>query len=259
MKKILAMLLAMLLIVCSISALAEAEEPQVGGDLIIGLSYEPDTLNVYSTHLLGDVQAMVVEGLLVPNSEMEYEAVLATEVPTVENGGTVMSEDGQTMDITYHLRDDVYWHDGEKLTSADVLCTWETLKNPDWDAESKDGVEDIDSIEIPDDYTVVCHYNTVTPDFAQTLFTFGIMPKHIIEGVDMNDPNNGYNNCPIGTGPYKFEEWVSGEYIKLSRNENYYGDNGPYIDTVTFRFVTDENTRINMLKAGELQHRLHQL
>ncbi len=252
MKKILAMLLAMLLIVCSISALAEAEEPQVGGDLIIGLSYEPDTLNVYSTHLLGDVQAMVVEGLLVPNSEMEYEAVLATEVPTVENGGIVMSEDGQTMDITYHLRDDVYWHDGEKLTSADVLCTWETLKNPDWDAESKDGVEDIDSIEIPDDYTVVCHYNTVTPDFAQTLFTFGIMPKHIIEGVDMNDPNNGYNNCPIGTGPYKFEEWVSGEYIKLSRNENYYGDNGPYIDTVTFRFVTDENTRINMLKAGEL-------
>lgn len=100
--------------------------------------------------------------------------------------------------------------------------------------------------------TVVCHYNTVTPDYAQTLFTFGIMPKHDIEGVDMNDPNNGYNSSPCGTGPYKFSEWVSGEYIKLVRNENYYGDNGPYLDTVTFRFVTDENTRINMLKSGEI-------
>lgn len=250
MKRALAIVLAAMLLLCGTGAVAE-ETPRTGGDLVIGLQYEPDTLNVYSTHLLGDVQAMMVEGLLVPNAEMEYVPVLAKEVPTVENGGIVMNDDG-TMDITYHLRDDVYWHCGEKFTSADVLATWEALKNPDWQAESKDGVDDIESIELPDDYTVVCHYNTVTPDYAQTLFTFGIMPKHDIEGVDMNDPNNGYNSSPCGTGPYKFSEWVSGEYIKLVRNENYYGDNGPYLDTVTFRFVTDENTRINMLKSGEI-------
>ena len=252
MKRLLAILLAAMLILTCATALAEEETPRMGGDLVVGLGYEPDTLNVYSTHLMGDVQAMIVEGLLVPGPDMEYVPVLATEVPTVENGGIVMSEDGQTMDITYHLREGVKWHDGEPLTSADVLATWETLKNPEWDAESKDGVDDIDSIELPDDYTVVCHYNKVTPDFAQTLFTFGIMPKKYIEGVDMNDPNNGYNNSPIGTGPYKFSEWVSGEYIKLVRNEDYWGDNGPYLDSITIRFVTDENTRINMLKSGEL-------
>ena len=81
------------------------ETPRQGGEIVVGLSYEPDTMNVYSTHLLGDVQAMVVEGLLVPNSEMEYVPVLAKEVPTVENGGIVMDETAGTMDVTYHLRE----------------------------------------------------------------------------------------------------------------------------------------------------------
>lgn len=251
MKKILAVFLAVALALSGTAALADSEEPKMGGDLVIGLGYEPDTLNVYSTHLLGDVQAMIVEGLLVPNADMEYVPQLATEVPTVENGGIELHDDG-TMDITYHLRDNVYWHCGEKLTSADVAYTWECLKNPEFEAESKDGVDDIESIDCPDDLTVVCHYLRQTPDYAQTLFTFGIMPKHDIEGVDMNDPNNGYNDQPCGTGPYKFVEWVRGEYIKLERNDNYWGDNGPYLDTVTFRFVTDENTRINMLKTGEI-------
>lgn len=233
------------------SGSASAGEPVQGGDLVIALSYEPDTLNVYSTHLMGDVQAMVAEGLLVPGPDMEYVPVLAKEVPTVENGLIELHDDG-TMDITYNLQEGVTWHDGEPLTSADVVATWEALANPDWQAESKDGVDDIDSIDTPDDLTVVCHYNRQTPDFAQTLFTFGIMPKHMIDGVDMNDANNGYNSSPVGTGPYKFVEWVHGDHITLERNDDYWGEEGPYLDTVTFRFVTDENTRINMLKTGEI-------
>ena len=98
---------------------------------------------------------------------------------------------------------------------------------------------------------MVCHYNKQNPDFAQCLFTFGIMPKHIIEGLDLNDPTNAYDTFPIGTGPYKFVEWKHGEYVKLEKNEDYWGENGPYMDTVTWLFVTDENTRINMLKTGE--------
>ena len=252
MKKLLAVLLVAMFAVVGINAaFAEGEAPVYGGDLVIGLSFEPDTMNVYSTHLMGDVQAMCVEGLLIPNGDMIYEPVLAKEVPTVENGGIVMDAEAGTMDIIYHLQENVYWHCGEKFTSRDVVATWETLKNPEWDAESKDGVDDIDSIECPDDYTVICHYNKITPDYAQTLFTFGIMPAHDIEGVDMNDENNGYNSSPCGTGPYMFSEWVAGEYIKLVRNENYWRE-GAYMDSLTVRFVTDENTRITMLKNGEL-------
>ena len=58
-----------------------------GGTLTAGLTYDIDTLNVYSTGFLGDVQAAVVEGLVAPNQHAQYVPVLATEVPTIENGG----------------------------------------------------------------------------------------------------------------------------------------------------------------------------
>lgn len=226
----------------------EAAPASAGNDLVIALNYEPDTMNIYATHLLGDVQAMVVEGLLVPNGDMVYVPRLAKEVPTVENCLITMKDDG-TMDITYNLREGLKWHDGEPVTSADVKITWETVSASEW--ESTDGCYDIDSIDCPDDLTVVCHYNKQTPDFAQRLFTFGIMPKHIIKNLDMADETNEYDNAPVGTGPYKFVEWKRGEYIRLEKNEDYWGE-GPYMDSVTFRFIEDENTRINMLKTGEI-------
>jgi peptide/nickel transport system substrate-binding protein len=234
----------------SVVSLAEATEPTKGGTLTVALSYEPDTLNVYSTHLMGDVQAMAVEGLLVPDENMQYVPALALEVPTVENGLIVLNEDG-TMDITYNLRQGVLWHDGTPFTSKDVKATWEALCDETWDAEGAAGATDITSIDLPDDYTVVCHYSYQTLDYAAKIFTFGIMPAHLIEGADMNDMNNAYNSTMVGTGPYKFVEWVPGEYLYLAANENYWGE-GPYLDGVYFRFVPDENARITMLKAGEV-------
>ena len=107
-----------------------------GGTLTVGLTYDIDTLNVYSTGYLGDVQAAVVEGLLAPNGEAEYVPVLATEVPTLQNGGIVLTDGGKKMTVTYKLRPNVKWHDGQPFTSADVKFTWEAVKNEKFIAES---------------------------------------------------------------------------------------------------------------------------
>src|SRR4029077_13789282 len=79
-----------------------------GGTLTIGLTYDVDTLNVYSTGFLGDVQAAVVEGLLAPDSKAKYVPVLALEVPTLANGGIKVA-DGK-MRVAYKLRPDVTRH-----------------------------------------------------------------------------------------------------------------------------------------------------
>ncbi len=71
-----------------------------------------------------------MEGLLAPDTHAKYVPVLATEVPTVQNGGIVLSPDGKTMKITYKLRPNVKWHDGKPFTSADVKFTWEAVKDP---------------------------------------------------------------------------------------------------------------------------------
>ena len=76
---------------------------------------------------------------------------LAAEVPTAENGG--ISEDGLTW--TFTLRDDAKWHDGEPFTSRDVQFTWETIMNPDVAVRSRTGHDKVESVETPDEYTVV--------------------------------------------------------------------------------------------------------
>ena len=226
-----------------------------GGTLTAGLTYDIDTLNVYSTGYLGDVQAAVVEGLLAPNEHAEYVPVLATEVPTVKNGGIELVDGGKKMKINYKLRPGVTWHDGRPFTSADVKFTWEAVKNPKFVAESKDGTEDIESIDTPDDLTVICHYNTITPDFASTLFTFGILPKHALEGKDLN--TDIYNEKPLGTGPFMVKEFKRGQYVLTERYPDYWrkndkGERLPYIDQLVFKIIPDSNTLITQLKSGEL-------
>jgi len=231
---------------------ADPKDDKYGGTIIVGYPSEPDTLNVYSTHLGGDVQACVVEGLLVPDGDMKYVPVLAKETPTLENGLIKMTDDGK-MNITYNLKEGVLWHDGEKFTSADVLYTWEALKDESFIAESKEGVYDVEKIDIPDDYTVVVYYKAQKADFSEQLFTFGILPKHVCEGTDLNE-QTGYNRAPIGTGPFKFKEWKSGEYIELVKNENYHVDGEPYLDGIVFRFINDQNTQMAQLKTGEINY-----
>lgn len=235
-----------------VSEPSDGSGDKYGGTVVIGYANEPDTLNVYSTHLLGDVQACMVEGLLVPDGDMHYQPVLAKEVPTLDNGLIEMTDDDK-MTITYHLKEDVKWHDGQPFTSADVKYTWEALSDESFLAESKEGVADIERIETPDDYTVVCYYKYRVPDFADQLFTFGILPKHMCEGTDLNE-QTGYNRAPIGTGPFKFKEWKSGEYIELVKNEDYHVEGQPYLDGIVFKMITDQNTQIAQLKTGEIDY-----
>ncbi len=228
---------------------------QQGGTLTIGLGYEIDTLNPYATGFLGDVQATVLEGLVAPDSNAQYVPVLATEVPTLGNGGIELSEDGKTMTVTYKLREGVKWSDGEPFTSEDVVFTWEAVKNPDFLAESKDGTDDIDSIDTPDPLSVVVNYNTVAPDFASTLFTFGILPKHVLKGQDLNTTD--FNQKPVGTGPFVVKNYQAGQFVELERNPNYWekADDGtqlPYLDGLVFRIIPDSNTLVTQLKSGEV-------
>jgi peptide/nickel transport system substrate-binding protein len=224
-----------------------------GGTLTIGLTYDVDTLNVYSTGFLGDVQAAVVEGLLAPDSKARYVPVLALEVPTLANGGIKLL-DGK-MRVAYKLRPDVTWHDGKPFTSADVKFTWEAVKDPKFIAESKDGTAEIESIERPDDLSVIVNYSRVAPNFASTLFTFGILPKHALEGKDLN--TDSYNEKPLGTGPYVVKEFKHGQYALIERNPNYWrkdekGERLPYIDRMVFKIVPDSNTLSTQLKSGEV-------
>jgi len=218
--------------------------------LIVGYDREPDTMNRYATHILEDIEAGVVEGLVTNDEEMKIIPVLAAELPTTENGGVIVRADGG-MDVTWKLRPGVKWHDGVPHTSADVKFTVDAINKGDWKPESVDGFDRIASVDTPDSLTAVVHYKEVYAPY-QLQFVRGTLPKHVLEGRDLNTAND-YNRAPLGTGPYKVKEWKTGEYILLERAEGYWrGPEYPKIKQLLFRFLTNTTTRINLLKSGEV-------
>ena len=153
---------------------------------------------------------------------------------------------------TFHLREGVNWHDGEPFTSADVQWTVQSILDYGEGANAYEYVSMVDSIECPDDYTVVFHLNTPCATFVNNCanyYGFDILPKHLYEGTDVD--TNPYNAAPVGTGPFKYVESELGSYCRLEANPDYYGD-GPYLDEIVFTFVPDETTAMTSLEAGEV-------
>lgn len=218
--------------------------------LIVGYDREPDTMNRFSTHILEDIQSCIVEGLVTTDEEMRVVPLLASEIPTFENGGVQLRADGG-MDVTWKLRPGVSWHDGQPFTSADVQFTVHAVNSPEYNPESTDGFDRITSVDTPDSLTAVVHYKEVYAPY-QLQFIRGALPKHLLQGRDI-DRAMDYNRSPLGTGPYRVAEWRTGEYVLLERVPHYWrGDSLPKIRRVLFKFLPNTTTRINQLKSGEV-------
>ena len=246
--------MTVILILASVALIACSGQPRRAGPsndlLVVGYDREPDTMNRYATHILEDIESCVVEGLVTNDERMNIIPVLAAELPTLANGGVRMRNDGG-MDVTWKLRAGVRWHDGVPHTAADVKFTVDAINKGDWKPESVDGFDRITSVDTPDSLTAVVHYKEV---YAPYLLQFvrGTLPRHLLEGRDLNTAND-YNRAPLGTGPYRVKEWRTGEYILLEKVPDYWrGAEYPRIRQLLFRFVTNTTTRINQLKAGEV-------
>jgi len=174
---------------------------------------------------------------------------LVTELPSMENGG--ISEDG--MVITMHLRDDLEWSDGEKLTADDFIFTWEMAINPANSVASTYPYDRISSIEAPDDTTVVINFIEPFAPWLATLW-HGILPAHILKPVfeaEGTIDNAPWNLAPtVGCGPYVLDTWESGSFARFVRNDNWWGEE-PKIDEVFFRFVPDDASQVAALQAGD--------
>ena len=228
---------------------------QQGGTLRVALGYDLDTLDPYASGFLTDVQATFLAGLVTPNHDAEYDPVLVEEVPTLENGGITFNEDHTKMIVTYHLLPDLKWADGEPLTSADVLFTWEAINDPAYLGPEKGPAADIERIETPDELTAVVYYNGIYSGFKASMFTYGLLPQHALEGKDLN--TDAFWDAPFGAGPYMVTEFVRGQHVVVERNPYYHevDENGvqlPYIDQIVFMITPDSNTQTTQLRSGEI-------
>jgi len=212
---------------------------------------EPDTLNPIYTNMWFSSITQQLWGCWAWEYDDQNAPFprLVTEIPSTENGG--VSEDGLT--VTMNLRDDIVWSDGTPMTSADFIFTYDMVMAEANAASTQYPYDYLESIEAPDDRTVVM---TFAEPFApwQATFWKGVMPKHVLEPVFEAEGSiieAEWNLAPtVGCGPFVFEEGESGSFMRFVKSENYWlGE--PKLDEVFFQFVPDDASQTAAMIAGD--------
>ena len=247
MKKIAALLLTALMAVGTIagtvSVHAEAPYSPSEETLVVANKGNPTSL----FHL--NVSAVSVN---TPFSETLYDRLTSYD-GTTNSVGPMLATEWEYIDDThvrFKLRDDVVSHAGDPFTANDVIYSIKTAIDSGA-LGNYFGMFNLDECQVEDDYTVVLATNHVEPYF---LYTLANVPLGMV--VQASVENNGGLeaqglNPTAGTGPYKFVEWSDGSYIKLERNDNYWG-NTPYYKNVEIRIIGDASARIMNLESHDI-------
>jgi peptide/nickel transport system substrate-binding protein len=155
-----------------------------------------------------------------------------------------VSHQGKT--ITFYLRKGVKWHDGAEFTAEDCLFTYRKLVDPNVVTPYSSSYMDVLKAEAVGKYIFrVTYKEPFSP--ALESWSMGIIPKHILAGRDIN--TDSFSRNPIGTGPYKFKEWIAGQKIVLVANDDYF-EGRPHIDQFIYRIIPDSATMFQELLSG---------
>ncbi|GAC1388434.1 MAG: peptide-binding protein [Vulcanimicrobiaceae bacterium] len=211
-----------------------------------------DTLNpalAYS-YAANAVSEAMFDGLVKLDAHGVTQPDLALRVPSAANGG--LSADGTT--LTYHLREDVRWHDGAPFTSADVAFTFKVLRDPHINGANRAVYALVTSLETPDAYTVRVHLRHPSVMAANRLFCVGwnggILPKHLL-GHSRDVNRDAFNQHPVGTGPYAFRSWERGSRLVLQANHHYFARE-PQIERLEILEVPNANTLLNLISTRQI-------
>lgn len=225
-----------------VSAVTAGDDAKIADEIDIARSGSVTTLDPVLLSYTPDIQIvnMICEELVTTSDD-------GTEiVPSLAETWDI-SEDGLT--YTFHIIPDLKFSDGTDVTGDDWKFSFEramTTEESPWAF----AVSNIASVDTPDDDTVVI---TLKEQAANTLsnlscFSVALQSKAQYEATNSYADAGSY---PIGTGSYAVSEWVQDDHITLTANPNFHGD-APKTATIKFQTVTDDNSRMMMLKAGEV-------
>jgi peptide/nickel transport system substrate-binding protein len=234
-----------------ISRRLQAQES--GGTLIVGTETDIEGFDPGHAGALATTRVIstVLEGLVkyTPGT-VDLEPLLATEVPSLENGG--ISEDGLT--YTYNLREGVTFHDVSEFNAESVVMSYRRLFDPDfeyYDATNTSGffLAGLTAVEALDDYTVQFTLGAPNSAFIElsNIYAGRVLSPTAIQ----NEPPEQWAEGGYGTGPFRLVAWERGVRVELERNEDYWGTPA-LLDRLIFRPIPEPTSRVAALLSGEV-------
>lgn len=174
------------------------------------------------------------------------------------------SPDNKT--ITYKLRKDVKFHDGQPLTAKDVAFSFKVMLDPKYKGvrtstflpilgakDYREGkAQDVAGIKVINDYEISFTMNEPSASMLTFLNSYSILPSHLFKDAKIDELDKHPNTAkPVGAGPFKFNEYKTDQYIELVRNENYFLGK-PKLEKVIWKIITNQDTQVAQLKTGEI-------
>ena len=219
-------------------------------------SAEPAYGDTYIDSLLGDISSLVptltsdasshAVGSLIYSGLVRYDKNLAPEGDLAESW--TFSPDCRR--LTFRLRPNIRWHDGQPFTADDVVFTWQTITDPKTPSPYKADYADVERVHA--EGRDVVHVDYRRP-YAKALTSWAtwMLPRHLLEpyareGRLREAPQNW--NAPVGTGPYRFVSRRAGERIVLVANPDYW-EGRPHLSRVVYRVIPSQATTFLELKA----------
>jgi len=247
---------AALLVLALVAAACTSEVGGTGDEGPARRTARPTPGDTLIESLLGDVQGMI-PNITSDGSSHEIGNLIYTglmkrdrELKFVGDLAESWTFSRDCLDLTFKLRPTVKWHDGRPFTADDVVFTYQTMINPKTPTAYKEDFKAVASIEAVDAHTVHIRYPR---PYAKALQSWGtwILPRHLLEpyvteGRLREAPQN--RSVPVGTGPYRFKEWRTGEKVVLTANPDHY-ETGPYISRLVYRIIPSQATTFLELKA----------
>lgn len=229
---------------------APFECPKVGGELIVGASAGVPSLDqqTNTSSATRNVAMNIYETLVIRDENMNPVPDLAESIEASEDG----------LSYTFKLRQGIKFHNGKPLTSADVAASYKRYKEIGFNRSVLDIVE---GWETPDENTFVLKLSAPQPTFIENLSSYTV-PIVIMPEEETGKPANQVDI--IGTGPFKFVEFVPDSHILLERYDDYVPNNTldtlsgfggrkqACVDTVRFRMLPETGARMAALETGEV-------
>lgn len=219
------------------TAFAQDATPRRGGSLIAATIDKPVNMDPAFAELYSSMQV--------------YQNVFSKLVNLTADSAIVpgLATSWEQIDDTtweFKLVDNAWFHNDEHFTAADVKYTFDRLFDPDLGAANAVFFTALEGVEVVDDTTVRFITKPNWGGLLEALAAFGDIVNQ--KAIAENDPKL----APIGTGPFRFAEWVKDDFIRLERWDKYFKSNQPYLDEVVFRAISDDTVRLTGLQTGEL-------